>query len=323
MRNILGELTLCLAACIATQAVHAQDNFPTKPIRMIVVYPAGGGADILSRTMADAVGKAAGQPMVVENRPGANGMVGAAACKNAAPDGYTYCIVLSDVLTINPFIHKSVPYDAERDLLPVASIATVVGVFVAPAAVPANTIKELGSYSLAQKGKVNWGSWGAGSSAHAVMAHMNRTLPGDLVHVPYQGVPQLINAMLTKEIESTMILYGPMAQHLQSGKLKALGVLSDKRLPQLPNVPTLAEQGVSFNSPLWYGVFAPAGTPAPVVEKMNGIFNKALADPAVLKTLEVQGFTPLADTPRGFGQRIARDRTVWGPIAKSLNLSLE
>jgi tripartite-type tricarboxylate transporter receptor subunit TctC len=301
----------------------AADNFPSRPIKMIVVYPAGGGADILARALSDAVQKSTGQPLVVENRPGANGMIGTSACKNSAPDGYTYCMVLSDVLTINPFIYKQVPYNAEKDLLPVSSIANVVGVFTTHKDVPVSNLKELAAYSHAQKGKTNWGTWGVGSSAHLVMTYINKSMGADLVHVPYQGVPQIITALLSKEIDSTMILYGPMAPYIESGRLKPLAVLSDKRLPQLPNVPTAVEQGMNFPSTLWYGVFAPAGVPQATVDRMNAILNKAITDPAVAKTFETQGFIGLGESPSVFAQRIARDRNVWGPLAKSLNLSLD
>jgi len=321
----MWKIYIAIAVAAFTFQVPAagQDVYPSRPIKMIVAYPAGGGADILARTLSETVGKLAGQQMVVENRPGASGMIGASACKNALPDGYTLCLLISDALTVNPYIFKKVPYDADKDLSPVASVAEVVAVFAVNGDTPVANLKDLSAYSKAQGGKVNWGTWGVGSAAHLLMAHMNNSSGAALYHVPYQGVPQIMSALMSKDIAGTMLVYGPMAQHLQSGKLKPLAVLSNTRLPQLPHVPTVNEQGLNFASSLWYGVFAPSATPRPFIEKANGIINKALADPTVLQTLNLQGFIPLPGSSQSFAARIAKDKTVWSPIAKGLNLALD
>lgn len=316
-------LLISTALLVPATAVHAQADFPSKPIRMIVVYPAGGGGDILARTVGEAMSKIAGQPTVVENRGGANGMIGAAACKNAAPDGYTYCLVLSDVVAINPFIHKSVPYDVEKDLVAVAAVAAAPALFVANGAVPASNLKELASYSTAQKGKSNWASWGVGSAGHILMEYMNKSYGTDFVHVPYQGAQQAIQALLTREVDAGIAASGLVAQHIASGKLKALGVLNDKRLPQFPDVPTALEQGLNFPATLWYGIFAPAATPKATVDKMNALIGQSLGDPAVAKLLNTFGLLPMNESPAAFAQRVQRDVGIWGPVAKSLKLSLE
>jgi len=322
MRILYSIAAALFSLGVATHG-QAAEAYPSKPIKMIVVYPPGGGADVLSRTLGEVVSRLSGQPLVVENRAGANGMIGTAACKNAAPDGYTFCMVISDAVTVNPHIYSKVPYDVDKDLAPVASIATVVGVFAVSTNVPATNLKELAAYSDANRSKVNFGSWGVGSAAHLVMAEMNRSMGSSLVNVPYQGVPQIVNALLAKEVDSTMIFYGPLAQHFQGGKLRPIAVLSERRLPQLPDVPTTQEQGFGFASTLWYGVFAPSKTAPEQIRQFNELLNKALADPTVTRTLDAQGLLPLADTPEGFARRIAQGRKAWGEVARSLKLSLD
>ena len=318
-------LTLLLAStCLSLgNFATAQEAFPSRPVKMIVPYPAGGGGDILSRTMAQAFQKATGRPMVVENRPGANGMVGAAACKSAMPDGYTYCIPVSDVMAINPHVYKSVPYDVNRDFIVVAPVATVVLVFIANSAIPAKNLKELADWSRGNKEKANFATWGIGSAAHLTLTQFNKSLNGSLTNVPYPGVPGMLQAVLNGDASATLLFYGPIAQHIASGKLTPLAVLGNERYPALPNVQTVNEEGFNFTPTVYYGVYAPAGTSAPIVARMSQLLTAAAADPEVLKTMNAQGFAPLVESPQAFAQRVARDRDTWAPIAKSLNLALE
>lgn len=318
-------LSLLLAGTLLASAgiALAQDAFPSRPVKMIVPYPAGGGGDILARAMAQAFQKATGQPMVVENRAGANGMVGAAACKNATPDGYTFCLPVSDVMAINPHVYKTVPYDPEKDFVAVAPVATVVLTFVTNSAVPAGNLKELAIWSRSNKDKANFASWGIGSAAHLALTALNKDLQGSLTHVPYSGVPTMLQATLTGDASGTLLFYGPIAQHIQAGRLKPLAILGNQRYKAMPNVPTVAEQGFDFTPTVYYGVYAPVGTPAPIVARMNQLVTAAAADSEVRKTMDAAGFAPLEESTQAFVQRVTRDRATWGPIAKSLNLSLE
>lgn len=318
-------LTLLAAAAgfVFSPYAAAQENFPSRPVKMIVPYPAGGGGDILARAIADVFQKTTGQPMVVENRAGANGMIGAAACKSAPPDGYTYCLPVSDVMAINPHIYKKVPYDPERDFVVVSPLATVVLAFVANSTVPASDLKAFAAWSQANKQKANFATWGVGSAAHLVLAQFNTSMGASLTNVPYSGVPQMLQATLSGDAAATLLFYGPIAQFINEGKLKPLAVLADKRYPALPNVPTVSEAGFSFAPTVYYGAYAPAETPAPIVARMNQLLTAAAADPAVLKTMAAAGFAPLVESPKAFSERVARDRAAWGPIAKSLNLALE
>lgn len=315
---IAGAAALCFSQWCA-----AQDDFPSRPVKMIVPYPAGGGGDILARALGDAFTKATGQAMVIENRAGASGMVGTTACKSAPADGYTYCLPISDVMSINPHVFKKVAYDPEKDFAIVAPVATVVGVLAVNSSVPVHNLKELVAYSQANKTKANWATWGVGSSAHLLMAQLNSGMGASLTDVPYPGIPQMIQAMLSGDAIGAMMLYGPLAQHIDSGKLRPLAVLGDQRFPPLPNVPTANEQGLNFSPTLFYGVFAPAATNAAIVEKMNRLVTQAAQDPAVQKTMALQGFTPLTEPRAAFAQRLSKDRQAWGTVAKRLNLQLD
>lgn len=317
-------LSLLAAAGLAfSQFAVAQDNFPSRPVKMIVPYPAGGGGDILARAVAESFQRSTGQPMVVENRAGANGMIGAAACKSAQPDGYTYCLPVSDVMAINPHIYKSVPYDPEKDFAVVAPVATVVLAVVTNSSVPASNLKEFAAWTQANKQKANFATWGVGSAAHLVLAQFNKSMNASLTNVPYAGVPQMLQGTLSGDAAATLLFYGPIAQHIKEGKLKPLAVLADKRYPALPNVPTVSEAGFSFSPTVYYGAYAPAGTPAPILARMNQLLTAAASDPAVLKTMNAAGFVPLVESPKEFSERVGRDRAAWGPIAKSLGLALE
>jgi len=321
--NRLLTCVLAAASLLGATAAGAQESFPSKPVRMIVPYPAGGGGDILARAMAEAFHKATGQQMVVENRAGASGMIGAAACKAAPPDGYTYCLPVSDVMAINPHVFKTVPYDAERDFAIVAPVATVVLAFVANASVPASNLKELAAWSRTHKDKANFATWGVGSAAHLALTQFNQSMGGSLTNVPYSGVPQMLQATLSGDASATLLFYGPIAPHIKAGKLKPLAILGNQRYAALPDTPTVNEQGFNFAPTVYYGVYAPAGTPASIVARMGQLITAAAADSEVLKTMNAQGFAPLVESSQAFAQRVQRDRAAWGPIAKSLNLALE
>ncbi|MBO9354438.1 hypothetical protein GG851_10560 [Bordetella petrii] len=323
MKTALTALLASISFAFSPLPAAAQDTFPARPVKMIVPYPAGGGGDILARSIAESFHNMTGQAMIVENRSGANGMIGAAACKAAQPDGYTYCLPVSDVMAINPHIYKKVPYDVERDFTVVAPIATVVLVFVANSSVPAASLKELATWSTANKKTANFATWGVGSAAHLALAQLNKSMGGSLTNVPYPGVPQMLQATLAGDASATLLFYGPISQYVDDGKLRPLAVLAETRYPALPDVPTVEEADFDFTPTVYYGVYAPAGTPSDIVGKMNRLLVAAAADPAVLKTMNAAGFTPLKESNADFSRRVAADRAAWGQIAESLNLALE
>lgn len=322
MKKTLAVIVASLLAAFMPLA-SAQGNFPSRPVKVIVPYPAGGGGDILARAIAYVFEKQTGQAMVIENRAGANGMIGAAACKGAAPDGYTYCLPVSDVMAINPHIYKKMSYDVEHDFVVVAPIATVVLAIVTNSAVPAKNLKELATWSRENPQTANFATWGIGSAAHLTLAQLNKSMDGNLTNVPYPGVPQMLQATLSGDAAATLLFYGPIRSYIDEGKLRPLAVLADERYSALPNTPTVKEAGFDFSPTVYYGVYAPTGTPSAIVAKMGQLLTAAAADPTVLKTMSAQGFAPLVESPKAFAERVARDRAAWGPIAKSLNLSLD
>ncbi|MGE4369650.1 MAG: Bug family tripartite tricarboxylate transporter substrate binding protein [Burkholderiaceae bacterium] len=310
--------------CLTVGSVAAaQGAFPERAVKMIVPYPAGGGGDILARSIAEVFQKMTGKAMVVENRAGANGMIGASACKSAPADGYTYCLPVSDVMAINPHIYKKVPYDVERDFTVVSPIATVVLAFVANSNVPAKSLKELAAWSAANKATANFATWGVGSAAHLALAQFNQSMGGSLTNVPYAGVPQMLQATLSGDASATLLFYGPIAQYVKEGKLTPLAVLASSRYPALPEVPTVSEAGFNFTPTVYYGVYAPVGVPPAIVSRMNQLLTEAVKDPAVQKIMNAAGFTPLNESNEAFSKRVVDDREAWGRVAKSLNLSLE
>lgn len=320
-RILLSALAVTAMGCSGLAA--AEEPFPSKPIRLIVVYPAGGSGDAMARTLSDTFSAVAGQPLVIENRGGASGMIGTSACKSAAPDGYTFCLLLSDVVTINPFVFKKVPYDADRDLVPVAAVADAGAAVIVPAALPTRNLGEFTALARSQPGKLNWGSFGVGTSSHLLLAQINKTFNVEVQHIPYQSAPQIMTALLTKEADVSLVTPGLFAQYVDQGKIRPIAVLGSKRLPQIPDVPTLIEQGLNFKPTLWYGIFAPAGVKPAVVDQMNKLVNRSLADSGLVKRLQDQGFVATPMSPAAFAERNKQDRQEWGAVARELKPSLE
>lgn len=293
--------------------------YPAKPIKIIVPYSAGGAGDILARGFADIISKKTGHRMIVENKVGANGIIGMNACKTAPPDGYTFCMPLSDVFTINPYIYKKLPYEI-KDFAPVSSVANVITVIAANKDLTANNLKELKNKKDRQ---INWGSWGIGSSGHLVIEQTNNSFKTNIRHIPYQGLPQVLNAVLSGEVDMTLMLYGPLGQYIQDSKIKPIAVVSEKRYHQLPDIPTANEQGMDFPTTLWYGLFAPAGTSNEIISKINNIFRESLKEDKILNIFNTQGFEPIDEPIEEFKRRIDKDEKLWGGLAKSLKLHMD
>lgn len=317
------KMLLPLLLALTTITAFAQADFSAKPLRIISPYPPGGAADALARQIAAPLGKRLNQSVVVENKPGAGGSIGATACKSSPPDGYTYCMFLTDIVALNPYTFKRLAYDADRDFAPVASVASLELVIVGPAAGP-GTLKEALAYAKANPGKLNWGSFGIGTSAHLLLEKIKKSAGVDIQHIPYQGGGPAVNAVLSGEVQLTMLAAAQAQPHIQSGKMKPLAALGGRRLATFPEVPTLAEQGIDFNSTLWLGLFAPVGVSAAHVAVVNRTVNEILSDPSfVQQVLVPAGYLPIPGTPQAFTERVKRDQLEWGSIARGLNLALE
>ena len=315
-------LSLVMAACCLT--AHAQADFSHKPIRFIVPYPAGGAADAISRALGSVLTKRLNQTIVVDNKGGASGMIGATACKTAPADGYNYCMLFSDIVAINPFVFKRIAYDSQKDFVPVIHVVNVDGVVVVPTSLPANNLKELAAYAKANPGKLNWASIGVASSPHLVLEKFNKTMGTDIKHIPYQGGGPVTAALLANQVDATMSGYGLLAPHIKAGTMKALGALGAQRSPLIPTIPTLAEQGVDFTGQIWLALFAPTGTPNAQIDLLNKHINEILADPAfVAQNLTPGGYAPTGGTPKALADRVRSDQQQWGDLARSLNLALD
>ncbi len=311
----------CVLA-LASPLVHAQ-AFPNKPLKLIVNFPPGGAADVIGRALAQQLGSQMQQQVVVENRPGANGNIGADAVAKSAGDGYTLLMSSGGAMTVNPFLYKQMPFDAERDLLPVASVARVLVFLMVNPAVPVNSAPEFIAYAKANPGKLSYGSAGSGSSPHLAGEMMTRQAGIQATHVPYKGAAPALTDLLAGQVQF-MFDPGPGLRHAKEGKLKLLAVGSPRRSSQVPDTPTMAEVGLpGFDADTVFGIYAPNGTPAPVVAQLNAEVNKALATAAVVDVIKRIGGEVALASRSEFIEQQQRDRDRYGKFIKEAGLKVE
>lgn len=321
-----GLLALAVAAgaSLAPQAVSAE-AWPTKPIRLVVPYTAGGSSDFVARVMAKKLTEALGQPMTVDNKPGVAGILGTEIVAKSPPDGYTLSLVGMTTLAANPSLYKALPYDPVRDFAPISVAIVSPLVLVVNPGVPAKNVKELIAYAKANPGKVNYGSAGVGNTLHLAGAMFKASADIDIVHVPYKGASAALNDLLGGRIEMMIDLVQTPLPHIQAGKLRALGVTSTTRVPMLPDVPTIAESGLpGFDFATWIGIAAPAGTPKAIVERIHGEMVKILAMPDVKESFARQGMVPAPSvSPEAFAQQIKSEKERIATLVKSAGIQPE
>jgi tripartite-type tricarboxylate transporter receptor subunit TctC len=312
----LARLALALAA-LATAAAWAQESYPSKPVRIIVPFAAGGVADLLPRIVGEKLTQKWGQPVVVENKVGAAGNIGMAEGARAAPDGYTLLLAPTGNLTVNPTLFPGLPFDTQRDLAPVTLLAQSPNVLVVHPSVPAKTFKELIAYAKANPDKLNFASPGEGSGAHLAGELLKIEAGITATHVPYKGIAPAVNDLLGGNVQMMFAGISTVLQHVKSGKLVALAIASPKRSPQLPEVPTVAESGLpGFDVTSWYGIVVRSGTPQPVIRKIQHDMAEALQGEDVKAKLAGLGLEPVGDTPEEFGAIIAAETKKWGEIVR-------
>src|SRR5215831_10168565 len=311
---------LLLSLPLAASAV-AQD-YPNKPIRFIVPYPPAGGTDVVARILSEPLGAALGQPILVDNRGGAAGNLGTDIAAKAAPDGYTVLFTLSSH-TINPKLYEKLPFDVERDFVPISLAASSPQILVAHPPVPANNIRELVTLAKSQPGKLNFASVGTGSPAHIAGELLKLKAGIDMVHVPYKGGGPAIADTLGGQVQLAFVTLPAAIQYVKAGKLKALAIASDKRSAVAPDIPTIAETvpGCVVNS--WYGALAPAKTPPAIVAKLQAAFVKVLAMPEVKEKLFAQGAEAQSSTSAEFGQRIHDELKQWEYVIREAKIKVE
>ena len=320
MRKLIAALFLCAAGLS-----HAQPNstYPSKPIHLIVPFPPGGGNDTVARAIAQQVSPELGQPVVIDNRPGAGGAVGAELAAKAPPDGYTLFLAGVGSHVVNPNVHK-VPYDPIRDFAPVTLIASAPSVLVVNPRVPAQSIAEFTAYARANPGKLNYASNGAGSAAQLAAA-MYETMAGvKMVHVPYKGIAPALTDLLGGEVQLMFGTVVALVPHIQAGRLRALAVTGKKRSALLPEVPTLRESGLpEYEAGSWYGIEAPAGTPRAIIDQLNAVIVKALRQPDVARRLATEGAEVIGSTPEEFGAHIKSELARVGAVVRAAGIRAE
>ena len=294
----------------------AAQNFPNRPIRFIVPFAGGGSPDVLARVVGKRVGDALGQPVVVENKPGASGIIAAETVAKAAPDGHTIFVSSVPHLAINPHMFAKLPYDPLKDFAPVAIGVNTQLLLVVNASFPAKTIFEFISYAKTHPG-LTYGTPGSGSQHHLAMELFKRQAGIDLVHVPYKGVSQSTTALLADEITCILTSYPTVAPHVKAGKLRLLATAEGKRYVRMPELPTIAEAGLpGYRISTEIGFVAPAGTPRPIIDKLNAEIVKALKIPEVAQQLNVLGMDIVASTPEQYTESIRANYELYGRIAK-------
>lgn len=321
--RIGAKVAVAAVFALVLQGAWAQ-AWPSKPVQLVVPYPPGGVLDNFVRPMAEALSKELGQPVVVDNRAGANGIIGTTRCAKAPADGYTLCIGNGDIMSLNPQLYSKLTYNPKTELVPVVRMANMVAAIVVSSSVNAKNLAELAALDKANPGKVNWGTFGTGSTAHVFLAEYNLVFGSNLTHVPYNGSAPLMQALLAGDVQSAMLAHVAVAQYLDSGKLRAIAVMGEKRSDFFPGVPTISEQKFGFSGENWIGMTAPAGTPAPVLDRMNAAVNKILADPAFRKrSLDALGLEPVGGSRDSFAQYLVRERALWAELISHSKIKLD
>jgi tripartite-type tricarboxylate transporter receptor subunit TctC len=314
------------ATALAATTVQAADNFPSRSVQMIIPFAAGGPTDIVGRIMSAKMGEILGQTFIVENKSGAGGNIGAESVAKASPDGYTLLFATVSTNAINPGLYKHMPYDAVKDFTPVARVGVTPTLLLAHPSLPATDVKSLIALLKANPGKYNYGSSGLGSILHLCGEEFKAMAGGlDITHVPYKGSAPMDTDLMGGQIVMAFDATPTAMPLAQSGKLHALGAGMLKRLAAMPDLPTLDEQGLKgFECYTWNSILAPAGTPKPIVDKLNAAANKALADPAVIDALTKTGVDPTpGSTPQTTADFVKTELAKWAPIIRASGAQID
>jgi len=314
MKYIL-QLSLSILALIFAASASAQP-FPTKPIKIIVPFPAGGTVDFFARVISTKLSEALGQSVLVENRAGAGGNIAAEAVAKAAPDGYTL-LMGSEIIAINTSLYSKIGYDPVKDLAPITLVGTVPNILIVHPSLPVNSVNDLIALAKKTPGKISFASTGQGTSTHLSSELFKLMANVDMLHVPYKGGPPAIADLISGQVNMMFINMPTGITHVRSGKAKIIAVSSIKRVSQLPDVPTVDQAGVKgFETSAWSGLYAPAGTPADIINRLNAEVVKILKQPSVREQLMAQGAEPVGDTPEEFSRFTLAEISKWAKIIK-------
>ena len=321
IRRMLTVLAL-LAIAIPAEPLMAQ-GLTARPVRLIVPFAAGGVVDIVARAIAQELGQR--NPVIVDNRVGANGNIGMEACAKAAPDGHTVCVGTGVIISLNPFAYAKMPFDPVRDLVPVAHFGTLDIAIAVNATLPVNSVRELVDLARAKPGIVTWSSLGSGSTAHLYLEWLQARTGAQFNHIPYKGQPPMVQAALSGEVDVTMLPPGALLPLVQKGRLKVIAMMSGKsRSPLMPEVPTFMEQGYDLDFRNWIGMFLQRDTPNDIVQRLNADMNKLVADGKfTARYLSTMGISPTGGTPEEFAAFLKSNRETAAELARIAKLRPE
>jgi tripartite-type tricarboxylate transporter receptor subunit TctC len=322
MKIFNGRVWAALAALLVSGAVLGQ-SWPQKPVKFIVPFPPGGATDISARLLGEKLTQMWGQTVLIENRGGAGGGVGAAEAARATPDGYTLFFPSGSVMTANQHIYAKLTYDPAKDFVPVTNVVSGPQVLVVPASSPWKTTAELIAAAKAQPGRLTFGSAGIGSQVHLAAENFVASAGIDAVHVPYKGEGPALAAQVGGETNFMVTNVAAALVHIKSGRLRALGVTSLTEFPQLPGVPPIAKTLPGFENSGWFGIVAPAGTPQPIIDKIYRDTKQALQDEQMRARFSAQGLEPVGNTPEEMGKAMREETLLWARVVKSRNIHVK
>jgi tripartite-type tricarboxylate transporter receptor subunit TctC len=313
-----------MAAAVLAASAGAAAQYPDKPVIVVVPFPPGGGGDTLARTVMPRISQELGQPIVIENKPGAGGNIGSAGVARASPDGYTLLYGTNGTHAINQTLYRKPGFDAQKDFTPVSRLTEIPAVLVVnPTLLPVKSVPELVAYLKANPGKVSFASAGNGTTSH-LAGVMFSTLAGvDIQHVPYKGGAQAITDVMGGQVGMMIDVMPNVYPHIKAGKVRALAISTAARSPAAPDLPTIAEAVPGFEVSAWDAVFAPAGTPKPVVDKLNAAVRKALDDPAIKETLLARGTVTVAGSPEDLAKFVTSENARWGKVVKQIGAQVD
>ena len=320
---IRRALRLFAAVSLVVSPFAHSQGWPDKPVRLVSPYPPGGQTDIVARFLADRLAPVLGQPVIVENKAGAQGIVGLEAVKNSPPDGYSFVYVNVSNISINPHVHVKLPYDGLRDFAPVSQIGLSVLAMVVPASLGPKTLAEFIAYTKANPRKVSFASFGAGSTSHIYGEMLNGSAGIDMVHVPYKGAGPAVQDVVAGHAQMTIQDLAAVGPQVRSGRLVALAVTGPKRWPAFPDLQTFAELGQPLDIAGWNGIMAPANTPKPILERMSAEINRIIQTPDGRERMLQMGLLATGTTPDEFAQVIRRDTPRWGQVIRKAGIKPE
>ncbi len=324
LRRALAACGIGLTLAFAAAPAGAAGDYPSRPVHLIVPFPPGGGADILARTVMPRIEKTLGQPIVIENKPGAGGNVGAEYVARAAPDGYTLLYGTNGTHAINATLYRNLRFDPAKDFVPVSRMTTIAAMLIVNPKFPPTTVEELIRYAKANPGKVNFASAGNGTTSH-LAGELFKTMAGvDIVHVPYRGGALAVNDLMAGQVQM-MIDVMPNALPLaRDGRARGIAVSTATRYPGAPEFPTIAESGLpGFEASAWDGIFVPAGTPTAIVNRLNAAIREALEDPQIAEALRARGAVPSPNTPEAFARHIADSSEKWARAVRASGAKID